>query len=77
MLQSQQLWEVIVFGINFYDEALESLERFKKISCRPKVAYAHYLIAIIYYEQIIDEKKDVAPLIKARDKIDFSRKISG
>lgn len=61
-----------LYGINFYDEALESLERYlKKYPADQNVAYAHYLIAIIYYEQIIDEKKDVAPLIKTRDKIDF------
>ena len=33
--------------------------------------YAHYLIAIIYYEQIEDEKKDLLPLIMADEKIDF------
>ena len=33
--------------------------------------YAHYLIAMIYYEQISDEKKDLQPLIDAGDKIDF------
>ena len=61
-----------LYGINFYDEALESLERFlDKYPADKKVVYAHYLIAIIYYEQITDEKKDVAPLIKTRDKIDF------
>ena len=61
-----------LYGINFYDEALESLERFlKKYPADQKIAYAHYLIAIIYYEQITDEKKDLGPLIKTRDKIDF------
>ena len=34
--------------------------------------YAHYLSAIIYFEQISDEKKDLKPLIDARNKIDFS-----
>ena len=33
--------------------------------------YAHYLIAIIHYEQISDEKKDLKPLIEANNKIDF------
>ena len=33
--------------------------------------YAHYLLAIIYYEQISDEKKDLQPLLKANEKIDF------
>ena len=61
-----------LYGINFYDEALESLESFlKKYPADQNIAYAHYLIAIIYYEQITDEKKDLAPLIKTRDKIDF------
>ena len=33
--------------------------------------YAHYLIAIIYYEQISDEKKDLQPLLDASEKINF------
>ena len=33
--------------------------------------YAHYLRAIIYYEQISDEKKDLQPLLNANKKIDF------
>ena len=46
-----------LYGINFFDEALISLERFlKKYPADKNVSYAHYLIAIIYYEQITDEK---------------------
>ena len=33
--------------------------------------YAHYLFAIIYFEQISDEKKDLEPLIKAKKKLIF------
>ena len=33
--------------------------------------YAHYLIAIIHFEQISDEKKDLKPLLDAGKKIDF------
>ena len=33
--------------------------------------YAHYLISIIHYEQISDEKKDLKPLLEADKKIDF------
>ena len=36
--------------------------------------YAHYLIAIIHYEQISDEKKDLKPLLEAREKIIFFKK---
>ena len=61
-----------LYGINFYTEALENLERYlKKYPSDKFVIYAHYLIAIIYFEQISDEKKDLEPLIKANNKIDF------
>ncbi len=61
-----------LYGINFYDEAIENLERFLKIYPSDKnIIYAHYLIAIIYFEQISDEKKDLKPLLLAKDKIDF------
>ena len=61
-----------LYGINFYQEAEESLNRF--LATYPgniNTIYAHYLLAIIYYEQIEDEKKDLGPLLKAREKIDF------
>ncbi len=61
-----------LYGINFYDEALENLKRFlKKYPADKNVIYAHYLTAIIHYEQITDEKKDLKPLLEANDKIDF------
>ncbi len=61
-----------LYGINFYTEALENLNRYlKKYPANKNVIYAHYLIAIIFFEQISDEKKDVEPLLKTRDKIDF------
>ena len=61
-----------LYGINFYDEALESINNFlKKYPADKNIVYAHYLIAIIYFEQIADEKKDLEPLLKAKDKINF------
>jgi outer membrane protein assembly factor BamD len=33
--------------------------------------YANYLIAISYYEQILSEEKDIEPLIKSKEKIEF------
>ena len=61
-----------LYGINLYDEALNNLERYLKAYIQIKnVIYAHYLISIIYFEQISDEKKDLKPLIKASEKIDF------
>ena len=59
-----------LYGINFYNEALSNLERYlKKYPADVNVVYAHYLIAIIHYEQISDEKKDLKPLIMADKKI--------
>ena len=60
------------YGINFYTEALTNLDRYlKKYPADTNVIYAHYLIAIIYYEQISDEKKDLQPLLNAKEKINF------
>tara|TARA_B100000886_G_scaffold230946_1_gene161209 strand:+ start:2535 stop:3359 length:825 start_codon:yes stop_codon:yes gene_type:complete len=61
-----------LYGINFYTEALENLDRFlKKYPSDKHLVYAQYLIAIIYFEQISDEKKDLEPLIKANEQIDL------
>ena len=60
-----------LYGINFYDEATENLERYlKKYPSDKNVIYAKYLLAIISFEQISDEKKDLQPLIEADNKID-------
>ena len=61
-----------LYGINFYDQALDNLDRFlKKYPADKNVIYAHYLIAIIHFEQITSEEKDLQPLLDARSKIDF------
>lgn len=61
-----------LYSINFYDEALNSLENYLKIYPADKnVIYAHYLIAVIYFEQLSDEKKDIDPLLQAQEKINF------
>jgi len=57
---------------NYYAEALSNLERYIKTYPTDKnIVYAHYLIAICYYETIEDEKRDSAPLIKAKNKFNF------
>jgi len=54
---------------NYYAEALSNLERFLITYPKDKnLAYVHYLIAMCYYETIEDEKRDSAPLIKAKNK---------
>jgi outer membrane protein assembly factor BamD len=61
-----------LYGINFYSEALENINKYlKKYPADKNNIYAHYLIALIYFEQISDEKKDLEPILKAKEKIDF------
>ena len=61
-----------LYGINFYNQAEENLKRFFQVYPADKnIMYANYLLSIIYYEQIQDEKKDLDPLIKAKKEIKF------
>ena len=57
---------------NFYSKALLNLERFLKTYPNNRnIDYAHYLIAMIYYETIEDEKRDTKPLLRAKEKFEF------
>jgi outer membrane protein assembly factor BamD len=61
-----------LYGINLYSQALESINSFiKKYPADKNIIYAHYLETLIYFEQIEDEKKDLEPILKTKDKIDF------
>ena len=55
-----------------YSEALYNLERFLKTYPKdPRTDYVHYLIGLSYYENIEGEKKDIKPLIEAKNKFKF------
>ena len=59
------------YTINFHTEAISSLEYFlKKYPADTNIQYASYLIALSNYEQILDEKKDIEPLLKTRKLIE-------
>ena len=61
-----------LYSINFYNEAIDNLNSYlKNYPADKNVIYAHYLTALIYFEQISDEKKDLEPLLKAKSKIEF------
>tara|TARA_B100001059_G_scaffold185421_1_gene187178 strand:- start:603 stop:1439 length:837 start_codon:yes stop_codon:yes gene_type:complete len=61
-----------LYSINFYEEAIESLNRFiKKYPADNSAIYAHYLTALIYFEQMGGEKHDLKPLIEAQKSFDF------
>ena len=60
------------YSRNAYSESVFGLERYiKNYPADKNLSYAHYLIAICYYEQILDEKKDLAPLLQAKKKFEF------
>ena len=55
------------YAQDYYGDAIAELERFVKIYPSHKdLDYAYYLLAICYYEQIVDEKKDLQSITKAK-----------
>ena len=57
---------------NYYTEAIFNLERYIKTYPKDeRLAYAHFLLAMCHYESILDEKKDLAPLILGKEKFQF------
>ncbi len=58
-----------------YSNAVFALERhLNNYPADKNIPYVHYLIAVCYYEQILDEKKDLQPLLKAKEKFEFIMK---
>ena len=56
-----------LYSSMYFMDAVYEAERFLKVYPKhEREVYAHYLLAISYYDQIIDEKKDLNPLIKAK-----------
>ena len=53
---------------DYYGDAIAELERFIKVYPNHKnLDYANYLLAICYYEQIVDEKKDSQSINTAKN----------
>tara|TARA_B100000767_G_scaffold269229_1_gene290742 strand:+ start:2822 stop:3664 length:843 start_codon:yes stop_codon:yes gene_type:complete len=60
------------YADDYNDDAIFQLEQFIKIYPKSKrMQYAHYLIAMSYYNKITDEKKDSKPMITAKEKFEF------
>tara|TARA_B100000965_G_scaffold402707_1_gene429248 strand:+ start:161 stop:1009 length:849 start_codon:yes stop_codon:yes gene_type:complete len=52
---------------DYYGDAIAELKRFIKVYPSYKnLVYAYYLLAICYYEQIVDEKKDLQSIVNAK-----------
>ena len=60
------------YSDNYYGDAIYEIERYLKTYPNHKnVDYGHFLLAMCYYETIIDEKRDLEPLLKAKKKFEF------
>ena len=63
------------YSQDYYYDAEYELNRFLKVYPNEKnVPYAHYLLGMVYYEKIVDEKKDLGPLVMAEEKFKFIEK---
>ena len=57
---------------DYYYEAIVNLERFLKTYPNDdRLYYVHYLLGMCYYEKIEGEKKDLQPLIQAKEEFEF------
>ena len=57
------------YSQDYYYDAEYELERFIKLyPNEDSIPYAHYLLGMVHYERIVDEKKDLGPLVKAEEK---------
>ena len=55
------------FQFGYYSNSVDELERFINLYPKDKnLDYAYYLLAMNYYESIVDEKKDLKPLTEAK-----------
>ncbi len=60
------------YSNEYYADTIYELERFLKTYPRhPRTDYAYYLLAIAYYDQIIDETKDLDAILKAKKHFEY------
>jgi len=55
------------YSQDYYGDAISELKRFlRNYPASKDLSYAYFLLATCYYELIIDEKKDISPLINSK-----------
>ena len=60
---------------DYYGDTIAELKRFTKVyPNHNNLDYAYYLLAICYYEQIVDEKKDLQSIINAKKNFEIVAK---
>ena len=80
LLYPQSLWApksslmaaYAYYSQDYYSDSIMELERFLKVyPLNKNLDYAYYLLGLCYYEQIIDEKKDLQSMLKAKKNFIF------
>ena len=57
---------------DYYNDSIAELKRFLRVYPSHKnISYVHYLIGICYFEQIVDEKKDLQSIQSAKTNFEF------
>lgn len=60
------------YSQDYYFDAIEELNLFlRKYPNHEDISYAHYLLGINYYEQIVDEKKDLKSIMMSKKKFEY------
>ena len=60
------------YSQNYYADAIYNLERHLRNYPKDKnLDYVHYLMAMCYFEQLDDEKKDLKPLVRSREEFEY------
>ena len=55
------------YSYGTYQDTIVEIERYlKTYPLHERKNYAYYLLALAYYEQIVDEKKDINPILQAK-----------
>ena len=60
------------YSQNYYFEAIDQIESYmKKYPNHINIDYAHFILAMCYYENIVDEKRDLQPLLKSKKEFEL------
>ena len=60
------------YSQDYYFEAIDQIEDYiKKYPNHSNMDYAHFLLAMCYYENIVDEKRDLQPLLRSKKEFEL------
>ena len=60
------------YSQSYYGDTIYEIERYLKTYPKHEnIDYAHFMLAMCYYETVVDEKRDLEPLLKAKKQFIF------